>query len=72
MTDMDKRTEHMSFRLEPELKHRAEAVAIAEDMSPSCLVHDAVEAYVNAKVAHAMKISRAVLGDQGVSGRPPL
>lgn len=68
MTDMDKRTEQVASRIEPELKHQLDAVALAEDLSPSSAVREAIKEYVEKKLAYIRRYNQALGVSQGLPG----
>ena len=54
------RTATTALRLEPELKHRAEALAAAERSSFSAVVRDALNLYLSQKEAEQAEIDEAI------------
>lgn len=54
------RTAATALRLEPELKHRVEALASAENRSFSSVARDALEMYLKQREAERMEISEAL------------
>lgn len=54
------RSSNTAVRLEPELKHRAEALAASEHRSFSAIVRDALETYIAKREAEQAEIRDAV------------
>ena len=65
---MDKRTEHMTIRLEDDLKRQFEACAIAEDLSPSSAGREAIKQWVERKLAYIRRYNQALGINQGLPG----
>jgi predicted transcriptional regulator len=69
--EMDKKTEHMTFRLTPELKAQVEALALAHDTSPSSIVFDAVSSRIQTELQHVLRLAAAFGVAQGLPGGLP-
>ena len=63
---MDKQTEHLSFRLTPELKLQIEAIALARGVSVSTLCNQSLSETVDRERRLYLELSRAFAGALGL------